>query len=388
MAEYTLNEIIFKSAETQMKYQNSDGSLPAGRNGPWQDIDTPVRNTAHCALLFYKAFEISKENRFLKAALSACDYLMSTNVRPYKASFLCFYSSSKSQENGLIGQAWVVEPLIFIGRYLNRKDYLDLAQEVLIKHKYNTQLHLWHNLNIDGSIGEINPTFNQQLWFAVMNLLVGYENSNSILLFRAKDFFKNINKNLLFLEPGLIRHEIPDHTIRSRFYRTLSIIKIYFKKNLPDYFLKTYKTRINKPKTPSRMMNLSSGYLTFNLYAFSLCYSNAPKENWWKKRWFKKIIEQIINYAQQKQFIEQSFSNAYAWRYNPVGFEIAYALNTFKDFLKIKDSDRLIQYWIEKQLQSHWNMSLGLMNDNTGDPVTLSARLYEASRLPNIKIMV
>lgn len=383
-----LNDIILRSAQEQLKAQNADGSMPAGINGPWGDVDTPVRNTAHWALLFYKAYEISQRHKFLNAALSACNYLLSKKARPHNASFLCFYSQNKSRENGLIGQAWAIEPLIFIGEEVGRKDYLDLAQEVLIKHNYNTRLHLWHDLNIDGTIGKINSTFNQQLWFAVMNLLVAKKTNNAFLLFCARDFFKNINKHLTFLEPGLIRHLIPNYILNSRFYNNLNGIKIYLKGTLPDFIFKLYKKIVNQPNASIIITKLSIGYLTFNLYALSLCYSKAPEENLWKKRWFIKTIIQMLNYAQTAQFVKRTLSNEYAWRYNPVGFELAYAVATFKNFLKIKNFDSTIQLWIEKQIGNHWNVLSGLMDINTDDPITLSARLYEATRLSNIKLCI
>lgn len=40
-------DLIAKSAKRGIKLQAEDGSMPAGHNGPHNDPETPVRNTAH-----------------------------------------------------------------------------------------------------------------------------------------------------------------------------------------------------------------------------------------------------------------------------------------------------------------------------------------------------
>lgn len=350
-----LYDFILKSAQVQLKAQKEDGSMPAGTNGPWVDIDTPVRNTAHWALLFYKAFEISGEISFLNATLSACDYLLSKKARPYNASFLCRLNEDKNKCNGLIGQVWAIEPLLFIGRELNRKDFLISSEQVLIKHKYDKKMHLWHSLEVNGKIGKIHKTFNQQLWFAVINLFVGRTTNNNTLLFRARDFLKYINRNILFLEDGLIRHEI----IQGK-----------------DY-CNTF-----------RIQKLSLGYLTFNLFAFSLCYSQAPEEDFWGDERFKKIILQIISYILTDTFLKKTYLNEFAWSYNPCGFEVAFALHTFKELLNLKGPKVSIEPWVERQIEGHWDYTSELMIKNSTDSITLAARLYEATRLPNIQLKI
>ncbi|MEK6715282.1 MAG: hypothetical protein AABY43_04480 [Candidatus Omnitrophota bacterium] len=369
-----LYDFILKTAQVQLKTQKEDGSMPAGNNGPWNDIDTPVRNTAHWALAFYKAYEISKEFRFLKAAISACDYLLSKDARPYNASFLCRLSEGEDKANGLIGQAWAIEPWLFIGKELGRKDYLSAAEDTLLKHKYDEKMHLWHNLDIDGNIGSINPTFNQQLWFATINLIAGKKNNNEELLHRSRDFFMNIRKNLFFMEPGLIIHEIPKYFSNSLSLNRLSGLKIYIKRVL--------KHRCS----PARIKELSIGYLPFNLYAFALAYDNAPDERWWDNKRFKKIIQEIIIYIQKEQFLKEANKNKYTWTYNPLGFEIAYALYIFRNILSLKNNEESLKYWIEKQMDNYLNLESPQRDGTNIDKITFSARLYEATRLPNIEL--
>jgi len=78
----TLYECLTKSAIKALSLQQKDGSMPAGHNGPYNDLETPVRNTGHWLMTFLKVYEITKEIRFLNAATKALCYLLSKQVRP------------------------------------------------------------------------------------------------------------------------------------------------------------------------------------------------------------------------------------------------------------------------------------------------------------------
>ena len=79
--------------------------------------------------------------------------------------------------------------------------------------------------------------------------------------------------------------------------------------------------------------------------------------------------------------------NRYGYAYNPPGFEIAFALLTFKKFFPSSiDIDRLASHWVSKQIDRCYNFKTKMMGNNTEDPEILSARLYEATRLPNLEL--
>ena len=100
-----------KVAETGLQSQSSDGSMIPGRNGPYNDIETPVRNTSHWAITFVKAFQLTSEEKFKKAALACTEYLSGQKARPYGKTFWHRKSDSKDECNGLIGQAWSIEAI-------------------------------------------------------------------------------------------------------------------------------------------------------------------------------------------------------------------------------------------------------------------------------------
>ena len=80
-----------------------------------------------------------------------------------------------------------------------------------------------------------------------------------------------------------------------------------------------------------------------------------------------------------QEYEDKLAKDEYSFSYNPVGFEIAFALDTFSDLIYVPYSRYL--KWINKQIKKHYCYEKWLMCKNTNDPNTLSARIYEATRL-------
>jgi demethoxyubiquinone hydroxylase (CLK1/Coq7/Cat5 family) len=85
-----------------------------------------------------------------------------------------------------------------------------------------------------------------------------------------------------------------------------------------------------------------------------------------------------------QKYRDKLVENKYAFSYNPVGFEISFALGVFSDL--IFNSNFTIIECIQEQIEKHYSFEKGLVCKNTADPNTLAARIYEATRLQNIEI--
>lgn len=384
--QISLNEIIIRSARAGLDLLSSDGSMPAGHNGPWNIPETPVRNTAHWAMTFYRAYDISGENQFLEAAVSACDYLLSEKARPLKRAFFCL-RSSKNPCNGLIGQTWAIEPLISLGDLLNRQEYLALSREILFLHKYEEKFHLWRNSDLDGKSKSVNYVFNQQLWFATFHIILGRILDDESLTNTGRDFFRYLNCNMSFLEPGLIQHRISQPKVlcvsfsnlpKDLPYRGLRQTVQFARDLTNNIFVATMKRREHR--------EVSIGYLPFILYGFAVAYVASKEEVWWRNPRLKNIFQTIFNLVQGGSYYTESRTSKYGWTYNPTGFEIFYALDVFQDLIEINGGIESIQWWVEHQLENHWNPSSGLMELNTEHSITLSARLYEMTRMQNMEL--
>jgi len=331
----TLHNILVKSALSGLKLQRKDGSFCPGHNGPWNDLDTPARVTAHWCLTFIKAYELTKDSRFKRAAKKAGIYLTSKKCRPYGFSFFC--RNTKNKCNGLIGQAWVIEALIRLGSFLKDGKYFEIAEDVILKHAFNENLCLWHNLEIDGRRLNLNRTLNQQIWFGAMAYKLACIINNETIMSKAVSFFKNLHKHMRF-NGKHITHLI--HPLANFIFKKEAI-----------------------------------GYLSFSIAGLSHAYKLNPS----------LINKQVIDYvSKSNEFLNRKIyqsDSKFCWSYNPTGFEAAYAIKTFK-----LRSSRTSSEWISKQLAKHFDFQSNLMNKNTPDPDTLAARIYEAACLPNITV--
>ena len=77
MPRYSLNTLLVESARKGITKQAPDGSMPRGHNNLYSDDMTPVKNTSHWAMTFFKAYEITGDKGFLNAGERAIDYILS-----------------------------------------------------------------------------------------------------------------------------------------------------------------------------------------------------------------------------------------------------------------------------------------------------------------------
>ena len=166
----SLNQLILQVAQKGIKLQNNDGSMNPGRNGPYGDYETPVRNTSHWTITFSKAFELTDEHKFREAAMACIQYLENETTRPNGYTFWHRNSPTKDKCNGLIGQAWTIEALTVAASTFNLPHISRLAQDIFFLHPFNTHRSLWHKVEIDGRILDIDETFNHQLWLSLIHI--------------------------------------------------------------------------------------------------------------------------------------------------------------------------------------------------------------------------
>ncbi len=360
-------DLIVKSAERGIKMQLDNGSMPAGHNGPYNDLETPVRNTAHWCVTFLKVFEWTGKRKFRESAEKAANYLVSKEARPMNATFWCRKNPKRDFSNGLIGQAWVMEALALASNKLNIPIYGAIAEEVFLLHPFDKKTGLWQGVNVDGSYLPLNVVFNQQLWFATSGfLLTKYAEVRDEVFYRVRRFFEQLEKNLDVHKNGLI-----SHIIHKPFYSEDSIAKLVY------YNIKKIRRRHSQS-----YKELEIGYHSFNLYALALLKKENGLINY--SFWKSPKLRRALQYATTQKYRDQLVENKYAFSYNPVGFEISFALDAFSDL--ISNSNFTLLGCIQDQIEKHYSFKEGLMCKNTTDPNTLAARIYEATRLPNLEI--
>ncbi len=364
----TIYDIIENSASQALELQRSDGAMPSGHNGPYYDEETPVRNTSHWLITFAKAHELTGRTKFKEAVRKAASYLCSREARPMEKSFWHRKSSTKDTCNGLIGQAWTIEALATVPDIIEHKEAVRVAEEVFLLHPFHEGPALWERMNADGSYIGVDLTFNHQLWYAAAGALLSAQSGNDEVGRRVSRFLDNLHEHLRIRSSGLIRHVM----VPKWSWKSLSKSVI----NRLRRFAFSERERHN-------LWMKEVGYHAFNLFAFGVLKGVFSEHKIWNN---KKLINSV-KYVLKSEYINNIYNTKYGFPYNPPGFEVPFAMRSFNFVnLNSKREKNLRRKLISHQISEYFNFEKKMMCKNTEDKATQSARLYEATRLKNIKL--
>ena len=356
----SLHEIIRNSATAGLSLLDDDtGSMPSGHNGPYNDTETPVRNTCHWSILFAKSYKIDGNFSFRIALEKISDYLKSEEIRPNGYTFWHRSNPNKNYCNSLIGQAWTIEALVTIADVLEQPELVKLAEKVFLMHPFDRQLGLWKQVEIDGRILGFDITFNHQLWFAAIGSTLAQYGNEKIQL-QIDSFIKKLPNLISIYSSGLICH--------------LFTPRVLWLSDMKDALRHAYRYTWSKRNF---LHYKAIGYHAFNLYALALLKEYYKNDLIWKN----KKIQQILNYTKSSSYWQSLDNNQYAYPYNPPGIEVAYFLEKF-----LPDSQDVQRNCLIKQFKNTYDLETNMMNKSTNDPHTYAARLYEATRLPNLEL--
>jgi hypothetical protein len=354
-----LFELLIRSVDKALFLQSDRGFFPAGHNGPRHDPETPVRNTSHWLISILRVFEITGEQKYYQAAQNAANYLLSLEARPYGFTFFHRNKKSKSKCNGLIGQAWTIFALAYAAGKLGRPELLSLAEEVFLLHPFDEKKGLWQIREIDGTIMQIGATFNHQLWFAATGALLA--NGNSKIKSQIECFMENLNMNFDIYSSGLIVH-----SIHHRAFCLKEVVYHYFKK-------------VTENDENKKAKYQAIGYHQFSLYAFALLKKIYPAH----KLWDSVKLRKAVNYLLSPEYKVAIENNRFGFPYNVAGIEAAFVLSIF-----VNDSIKIQEEWVREQFVRCYDFKNDMMQLSTDDPITLAARIYEVTFLPELEVRV
>lgn len=371
-----LSSILVSAALRAVQEQRLDGSFPSGKNGPYDDSETPVRNTSHWLVTlsrlisgsFVEHLERSEVAQFSAAAESAIVYLRTEEARPSGFTYRHRQSNIKDECNGLVGQAWTIEALMEAARAFDRADLIDLAAEVFLLHPFDPQTALWQRVDPDGTVLGFDRTFNHQLWFAAAGGEVA-SGGNKKVAVRVTRFLDQLQTLMDVTDEGRIRH-----LLRPAF-APREYLGIIVDANRRELALNTMLDPIRPPQNRCDLVDKSIGYHSFNLYGLAMLHSKFPDHDIWQS----EKINRAVEYGNSDTFCEKLEGNQYGYLYNVAGIELAFALSEFD----VIDREE-IRKWLIRQFTR--TRELVEVNTKNADSVTLRARLYEATRLNDMLI--
>lgn len=336
----TLSEILKKHADYFLQTEEK-----SSHNGPYFDEETLVRSASHKSILFWKVYNLTQDQKYKVAAIKEVEKLYQEDFRPYNKTFYCRKKKSKDKCNGLVGQAWAIEALMVAYRETKKEKYRFLAKEVFDLLEFNSVLGFWRKREITGKKLFFDFTFNHQLWLAAAGSF--FKSQESLI------FLDKIKKNLYLYPNGLIKHLIFSPL-------TKSILHLKKFSKLTDF----------KKKEIS--------YFGFNLYALGLMKQNFPDHSFWSSKKFKMIKA----YAVTKEHLDVAEKSKYGFAYNPSGIELAFFIDAFNlnGLLWLKKEA------LERQFNRNLNRKTLIMDQNTLDPVVLTLRIYEATRIKDLEL--
>lgn len=355
----SLQDYILNASIIGLSKQNSDGSFCPGFNGPYNDKETPVRNSAHWIFLLLKSYELTADIKFKSSAEKALDYLMSLECRPKGYAMFCRDVSEnplKDECNGLMGQAWAIESILEAGIKLERQDAVLYANDIYNSHYFDEQKSIWHRLSVEGEIMSPDATFNHQLWFAAIGSLLPNDESNR----KAYSFFENVASCPQLYPDGIVQHNSRMGPLSKNF--RLSMNKLRFIYSETRRFVDS-----------KNLYKKSVGYHGFNLYAYGILKKSYPNNEFWESSCWSAML----NVIKTQRFIKYLDDNPYGWHYNSPGIELAFINEVEGNLTDAED-------WLNKQSSEIIKtLNKDELTGSKNDPVTSAARLYEACRLEN-----
>ncbi|WP_371185695.1 hypothetical protein [Thalassotalea maritima] len=359
-----LEKILIKAASKQLNFDELDGIYP-GHNGPYFDKETSVRNTSHWLIIFCCLYARTGEEKYRGAASKAIKFLSSQIARPMSASFHCRLKKEKDFCNGLMGQAWVIEALLYAYDILGDETLYLLAEDVFLMHDFDYDRAIWYRLGVDGSRLPFDNTFNHQLWFAAVGSLLS---KTPKALSMCDRFFEQVACKPTLYSCGVLFHNSP--------ITSFQVEKTKGFKSILDFCVSS----MSNAKQRKSLFLKSAGYHGFNLYAYELLKQRYREHSFYKS----KIYDRMLRVVLTENFKDALLKSNYSYAYNPPAFENGFALlsNGF-------DSEI-----VNEMLVDHFKITKGpdgFNNRVSQDVHTSEARLYELVRIleiENLKLII
>ena len=357
MAETGRQRLFWLDAHTAL--------MPGGHNGPYFDLESPVRNSSHWLATMALAFHLTSEEDFRNAGAGLARYLESRKPSIDGRS-VHRQRFPKDWTNGIIGPAWESEGLALAGRHLGLESASAAGAAILRRLGFDEEKGVWRVCDPATRSRGIDRTVNHQIYCAA---IAAEYRDDTVLQARVERFISVALPNLLQTDAeGILKHHVPEtpsqrlrHTATER-ART----KMAF----------ALRRAALGPGAVSDRSQRDRGYHLFSLYSAVRVSRAAGRPDVLEFPAVRRATATLPSLTADPGYR----TNSYTFGYNPPGFELPYVV-----LYGAPDPEGALAAGAQDALATQLDVSLdtdtGLFTRGTDDPLTLAARAFELGLL-------
>lgn len=337
---------------------------PGGHNGPYMDLESPVRNSAHWLVTMSLAFHLTGDENFRHAGTALARYLTADapsvdSVNIHRQRF------PKDWTNGIIGPAWLSEGLVAASRYLGLTSAAVAGAAGLRRLGFDDARGLWKTFDPSTGSHGIDRTVNHQLYCSA---IAAEFPDDETLHNRVQRFVEvALPRHVRVDEDGLLEHHLADDLGRRVGRRVVEAVRLRLGSRV-------HRAALRHGAVADRDQR-NRGYHLFSLYAaFRLGSSYGSLD----------IMDMPAVHSAAKTLMSLTADtayrdNVYTFGYNPPGFELPFVA------LRSHEREESLSLTAHEMLKAQLNRTLdqevGLFTRSTSDPLTLAARAFELGYL-------
>lgn len=342
--------------------------FPGGRNGPYFDIESPVRNSAHALCTMAVAHSLTGEPVFLSRGKALARYLLADHEFLMNGVTVHRQRAPKDWCNGVIGPAWLIEGLTLGGQLLDIPEAIELAGALATAQPFDASAALWRREDPRKGTRGLDRTLNHQAYFAAAvaraTRTAGSRRASSAVA----AFLSHLAQGGLRVgSSGLIVHHVAGRNEEGGNLHGLKERALRRARNSPTLL----RIRNGGRGVSPDMRERDHGYHIYSLFTLANLRQSIPEDPLWSGTPLRAALALVVSDG----WLAALDENRYAYPYNAPGLELPLVARAFGDL-----EPRLLaasEHALARQVERSLDPESGLFVRSTSDRLTLSARIYE-----------
>ncbi|MCX4193371.1 hypothetical protein [Methylophaga sp. OBS1] len=338
-----LVEVSRSSLAARFSLGRERACMVAGVNGPYYDLETPVRNSAHWLITAAVLSETESDDDLRADAEQLLNYLLDN---PHLKNGVAIHRQKPGKDwcNGVIGQAWVIEALMVAGQVLKREDAVSQARQLAKAYAFSPTAKAWIKTDPADGKRRVDYTLNHQLWYAAAIAML----DDTALNAQIHTFLDALHSGAMRVrQSGVISHLLYSCSFKG--------------------WLLRLRYRLAELKSRRAVTTKEVGYHLYNLHPLARLKCHFPEHAIFQS----PVMQSALDTAFSDEFLSQLEGNKYAYPYNAPGFEYPLIARVFQ-----YQSAASSRAW-DRQLGETFDDGVTGFSRNCPDPMTLNARVYE-----------